>query len=62
MSLPLDHVGSRTVRPLAMLEGHGEGAVFDVRSSHNGLISAGEDGAVAVWDIELEDDDPTVCL
>jgi COMPASS component SWD3 len=36
------------VRPMRTLEGHGEGAVFDVRWC-DGIVSAGEDGMVGVW-------------
>ncbi|WVQ78545.1 hypothetical protein IAT38_000631 [Cryptococcus sp. DSM 104549] len=44
--------GGITVRPLKALEGHGEGAVFDVKWKEGRMISAGEDGAVGVWGVE----------
>lgn len=37
------------VRPTKVLEGHGDGAVFDVRWRDGEIISAGEDGVVGVW-------------
>jgi len=37
------------VRPVKVLSGHGEGAVFDVRWRDGGIVSAGEDGVVGVW-------------
>lgn len=37
------------VKPLKVLEGHGEGAVFDVRWCEEGIVSAGEDGCVGLW-------------
>lgn len=40
---------STTVRPLRTLEGHEEGAVFDVRWYEDGILSAGEDGTVGIW-------------
>jgi hypothetical protein len=46
------HSGGTNVRPLHVLEGHGEGAVFDVRWRAGMMISAGEDGRVGVWDGE----------
>lgn len=51
--------GGATVRPLSVLEGHGEGAVFDVKWTGEGLISAGEDGKVGVWGI-VDDQDEEV--
>ena len=44
------------VRPVRTLEGHGEGAVFDVRWD-DGIVSAGEDGMVGIWGFD-EDDEP----
>lgn len=38
-----------SVRPVKVLSGHGEGAVFDVRWRDGGIVSAGEDGVVGVW-------------
>ncbi|WWC69280.1 uncharacterized protein I206_103218 [Kwoniella pini CBS 10737] len=38
-----------TIKPLKVLEGHYEGAVFDVVWKNGKLISAGEDGCVGVW-------------
>lgn len=46
------HSGGTNVRPLHVLEGHGEGAVFDVRWRAGMMVSAGEDGCVGVWDGE----------
>jgi len=43
------------VRPLRTLEGHGDGAVFDVKWTEEGVVSAGEDGKVGVW--AFEDDE-----
>ncbi|KAK4687478.1 hypothetical protein P7C73_g2644, partial [Tremellales sp. Uapishka_1] len=43
--------GVTTVRPSESLEGHMEGAVFDVKWSRRGMISAGEDGNVGLWRI-----------
>jgi COMPASS component SWD3 len=43
------------VRPVRTLEGHGEGAVFDVRWD-DGIVSAGEDGMVGVWGFDEEDE------
>ena len=45
-----------TVRSLSVLEGHGDGAVFDVKWSQGGIISAGEDGAVGVWGVDEDED------
>jgi COMPASS component SWD3 len=38
-----------------VLEAHGSGAVFDVRWCAGGMVSAGEDGAVGVWDVDEEE-------
>ncbi len=46
--------GVKTIRPSFVLEGHGEGAVFDVKWFDGGMASAGEDGAVGVWGVEDE--------
>ncbi|OCF36464.1 WD-repeat protein [Kwoniella heveanensis BCC8398] len=50
---PVNHStsGGINVRPLKVLEGHGEGAVFDVawKDGTDKMISAGEDGIVGVW-------------
>jgi len=43
------------VRPIKTLEGHGDGAVYDVRWKGGIMISGGEDGNVAVWQIGEED-------
>jgi hypothetical protein len=43
------------VRPLKVLEGHGDGAVFDVRWRNGDLLSSGEDGSVTVWTTANED-------
>jgi COMPASS component SWD3 len=41
------HSQGTNLKPLKVLEGHGDGAVFDVRwCPGEGLLSAGEDGAV----------------
>ncbi len=37
------------VKPVQILEGHGHGAVFDVRWKAGEILSAGEDGIVGVW-------------
>ena len=42
--------GGTTVKPLKLLEGHGSGAVFEVKSFDGQLMSAGEDGSVVIWD------------
>lgn len=47
----------QVIKPIKALEGHGEGAVFDVVWSEEGVFSAGEDGMVGVWDYD-EDADP----
>lgn len=50
------------VKPLKVLEGHGDGAVFDVRwcSANEGLISAGEDGAVGLWEVDEDEEEGEV--
>lgn len=45
------------MRPIRALEGHGDGAVFDVRSYEDGIISAGEDCAVGLWGFDEESDE-----
>jgi len=42
------------VKPINTLEGHGEGAVFDVDWYSDGIVSAGEDGRVGVWGFDLD--------
>jgi COMPASS component SWD3 len=37
------------------LEGHGDGAVFDVKWTEEGVVSAGEDGKVGVWAFEEDE-------
>lgn len=49
--------GGVVIRPLSLLAGHGDGAVFDVKLRGEGMISAGEDGSVSVWGIDNEDQD-----
>ncbi|KAK8869645.1 hypothetical protein IAR55_000213 [Kwoniella newhampshirensis] len=46
--------GGTTVRPSRILEGHGEGAVFDVVWKDGVMITAGEDGRVGVWSDDSE--------
>lgn len=46
-----------TVRPLRTLEGHGDGAVFDVRWYKDGILSAGEDGTVGLWTFDDDHDE-----
>ncbi|WVQ98866.1 hypothetical protein IAU59_005997 [Kwoniella sp. CBS 9459] len=50
---PVNHStsGGINVRPLKVLEGHGDGAVFDVawKDGTDKMISAGEDGIVGIW-------------
>ena len=48
--------GGVSVRPLRSLEGHADGAVFDVRWAGQGMVSAGEDGAVGVWGVGEDSD------
>lgn len=43
--------GGTTVRPIKVLEGHEEGAVFDVKWRDGTMVSAGEDGAVGIWGV-----------
>ena len=43
------------VKPTKVLEGHGQGAVFDVKWFVDGLVSGGEDSAVAVWENGYEE-------
>ncbi|ORY24960.1 WD40-repeat-containing domain protein [Naematelia encephala] len=43
--------GGTIVKPLKVLEGHGEGAVFDVKWTGEVMVSAGEDRRVGVWRI-----------
>ena len=45
------------VRPVRTLEGHGDGAVFDVKWFEGGILSAGEDGNVGMWGFDREPDD-----
>jgi hypothetical protein len=45
------------VRPLRALEGHGDGAVFDVKWYEDGILSAGEDGTVGMWGFEEDGQD-----
>lgn len=42
------------VKPIKTLEGHGEGAVFDVKWD-DGIVSGGEDGMVGVWGFDEDD-------
>ena len=45
------------VKPVKILQGHGYGAVFDVRWRDGEVVSAGEDGMVGIWqaaDVEEE--------
>ncbi|WWD16094.1 hypothetical protein CI109_100519 [Kwoniella shandongensis] len=44
--------GGTTVRPSKILEGHGEGAVFDVTWKEGTMLSAGEDGMVGIWGVD----------
>ncbi|KAK6903106.1 hypothetical protein I203_108368 [Kwoniella mangroviensis CBS 8507] len=44
-----DKTSIQTVRPLKVLEGHGEGSVFDVVWKDGRVLSAREDGLVGVW-------------
>ncbi|WWC89739.1 uncharacterized protein L201_004664 [Kwoniella dendrophila CBS 6074] len=39
----------QTVKPLKVLEGHEDGAVFDVIWKNDRMLSAGEDGLVGIW-------------
>jgi COMPASS component SWD3 len=48
--------GVTVVKPIRTLEGHGEGAVFDVVWTEEGVFSAGEDGMVGVWGYDPEDE------
>jgi COMPASS component SWD3 len=49
------HSQGTNVKPLKVLAGHGDGAVFDVRwCPGEGLLSAGEDGAVGLWEVDSE--------
>ncbi|WVR05318.1 hypothetical protein IAU60_002332 [Kwoniella sp. DSM 27419] len=50
-SAPVHHAtsGGVTIKPLRVLGGHGDGAVFDVKWKEGTLVSAGEDGVVGVW-------------
>jgi COMPASS component SWD3 len=54
-STPASVGSGANVRPLRVLEAHGSGAVFDVRWCAGGMVSAGEDGAVGVWDVDEEE-------
>lgn len=38
------------------LEGHGDGAVFDVKWYEGGILSAGEDGSVGMWVFDEDQD------
>jgi COMPASS component SWD3 len=49
--------GGNTIRPLSVLEGHGDGPVYDVKWSGEGMVSAAEDGTCGVWGIEGDKDD-----
>jgi hypothetical protein len=51
------HSSGTVVKPIRTLEGHGDGAVFDVRGTSDGIVSAGEDGKVGVWGYEEERED-----
>lgn len=44
--------GVTTVTPTSVLEGHGDGAVFDAKWDGERMISAGEDGHVGIWTAE----------
>lgn len=48
-SVPSSHGAGTNVRPLKVLEGHGDGAVFDIRWKEGEVMSSGEDGSVIVW-------------
>jgi COMPASS component SWD3 len=51
-------VAPTTIRPQKALEGHGDGAVFEVKWASEGiLISAGEDGYVGIWGTNKEEDE-----
>lgn len=39
------------------LEGHGDGAVFEVKWFEGGILSAGEDGSVGMWGFDDKDQD-----
>lgn len=54
---PVGHGAGINVRPLKVLEGHGDGAVFDVRWRDGDLISSGEDGSVIVWTTSEEEEE-----
>lgn len=43
------------VKPMSVLEGHGDGAVFDVRWRGGEIVSAGEDAIVGIWNATEED-------
>ncbi|WRT67301.1 uncharacterized protein IL334_004269 [Kwoniella shivajii] len=49
ISTNLLHTNVQTVNPIRVLEGHRDGAVFDVKWRNGKLISAGEDGLVGIW-------------
>jgi len=48
------------VRPLSVLEGHGDGAVFDVKWAGRLMVSAGEDGKVGVWGFDEDDEEDAI--
>lgn len=63
---PITVVSSGTnVRPLKALEGHADGAVFDVQWTGGVMISGGEDGCVGIWEVRSdfdEADDPEATI